>query len=136
MLLLALALTLLPARPLGLTLLPLFVESLPALLILRPLVPPLAVRIAPVLALALAEATAAAAIFPPVAVAALAALASVASVASVAAFAAVAWVASVASVAAEAWVASVSSVAALVPLTLPAAHATLAVVEGFAVAVE
>ena len=121
MLLLALALTLLPARPLGLTLLPLFVESLPALLILRPLVPPLAVRIAPVLALALAEATAAAAIFPPVAVAALAALASVASVASVAA---------------EAWVASVSSVAALVPLTLPAAHATLAVVEGFAVAVE
>jgi hypothetical protein len=133
MLLLALALTLLPARPLGLTLLPLFVEPLPALLILRPLVPPLAVRIAPVLALALAEATAAAAISPPVAVAALASLASVASVASVAP---VASVASVAAFAAEAWVASVSSVAALVPLTLPAAHATLAVVEGFAVAVE
>ena len=133
MLLLALALTLLPARPLGLTLLPLFVKPLPALLILRPLVPPLAVRIAPVLALALAEATAAAAIFPPVAVAA---LASVASVASVAPVAPVASVASVAAVAAEAWVASVSSVAALVPLTLPAAHATLAVVEGFAVAVE
>jgi hypothetical protein len=133
MLLLALALTLLPARPLGLTLLPLFVEPLPALLILRPLVPPLAVRIAPMLALALAEASAAAAISPPVAVAA---LASVATVASVAPVAPVASVASVAAFAAEAWVASVSSVAALVPLTLPAAHATLAVVEGFAVAVE